>query len=106
MDGIVSIYLARVPQYQDKYRKYRVLLDDRESESIAQDQTLKFQVTPGEHSVKIEIDWTSSNTLVFNARPEQDIYLECGSKAGANPVKMFLALTIVRNSYLYVKLTR
>jgi hypothetical protein len=62
------------------------------------------KVGPGDHEIKLKIDWASSNTLVFNARTGQDIRLECGNNVGFDKLKMLLALTVVRNSYLYVKL--
>jgi hypothetical protein len=102
MDDTITVYLTRVSQYQDK-RKYKVIVDGSEIGKIAQDETMKLKVCPGDHEIKLKIDWGSSNTLVFNAQTGQDIRLECGNNVGFNIRKTLLALTIVRNSYLYVK---
>jgi hypothetical protein len=103
MNDKVNVYLARKPQYQDKLRKYKVVLDDVQIDEIKQDQTLKLEVSAGEHTLVLKVDWTSSNKLLFNAKLGEDIYLECGNNVGANPIKMFLGITFVRNSYLYLK---
>ena len=106
MDDKVNVYLARKPQYQDKLRKYKVVLDDVQTDEIKQDQTLKIEVEPGEHTLFLKIDWASSNKLLFNAKLGEDVYLECGNNVGANPIKMFIGLTFVRNSFLYLKRTQ
>jgi len=103
MNDKVNVYLARKPQYQDKLRNYKVVLDDVQIDEIKQDQTLKLEVAPGEHTLVLKVDWTSSNKLLFNAKLGEDVYLECGNNVGANPIKMLVGLTFVRNSYLYLK---
>jgi len=97
------IYLARIPQYQDRMRKYKVFLDDTQVGEIKQDETLKLEVEPGEHTLHLTIDWVGSNKLLFNTHSEQEIYLKCGNNTGAKFWKMMLASTVARNSYLYVK---
>jgi hypothetical protein len=40
MDDTITVYLTRVSQYQDKLRKYKVIVDGSEIGKIAQDETL------------------------------------------------------------------
>ena len=108
MTDTASIYLERKPEYADRGRKYKIYLDDKYVGDISRDETKKFEVSPGDHRIMLKIDWVSSNTLVFNAHINDDIYLECGNNCGfpfnpRNLLKFALAATLVRSSYLYVK---
>ena len=97
------VYLARIPQYQDRMRKYKVFLDNTQIGEIKQDETVKLVVEPGEHTLHLTIDWSGSNKLLFNANSNQEIYLECGNNTGAKFWKLISAITVARNTYLYVK---
>lgn len=103
-----TIFLARVPQYADRFRAYKAFLDGAEVGRIQRDQTMKLDVDPGDHEIFLTIDWVSSNKLVFRVKPNEEVYLECGNniKVDWNPLTIFRvlgAVTVVRSSYLYVK---
>lgn len=68
MNGKVNVFLARKPQYQDSIRKYKVFLDEVQVGEVSRSETFKLAVEPGEHKICLKIDWTSSNTLLFNAK--------------------------------------
>lgn len=108
MTETTTIYLARTPELHDRLRKYKIFIDEEYVGDISRDETRKFQLVPGEHRIRLKIDWCGSNTLVLNARPNQDIYLECGNNCGNFPiniVRTFIALIFVPSSFLYVKRT-
>ena len=50
----------------DRGRQYRVLVDDREAGSVKWGQTIDLPVEPGEHRLRLKIDWTGSPTIPFN----------------------------------------
>ena len=103
-----TVFLARIPEYADRIRAYKVFLDGAEVGKIMRDQTLKLDVESGDHEIFLTLDWVSSNKLVFRAKPNEDVYLECGNniKVDWSPLTILRAIgavTVVRSSYLYVK---
>lgn len=108
MNDKVNIYLARKSEYRDSLRKYKVFIDGINVGVIGNGQNLKLSVDPGEHNICLKVDWVGSNTLMLNARSNEDIYLECGSniKLNLNPetyIKWLASATILRDTNLYIK---
>ena len=48
------------------YRDYTVLLDGQRVGKIAAGQSCEYPLTPGEHTIRLRIDWTGSKTLPFD----------------------------------------
>jgi hypothetical protein len=108
MNAKVTVYLRRAPQFMDVMRKYQVFLDGVQIGEISRDETLNLSVEPGEHMIRLKLDWTTSNTLMVNAREGEDVYLECGNNVARSEwwsigLKLIAALTVARDSYLYVR---
>lgn len=97
------LVLTRVRQFRDMLRSYEVLVDDQPVGSIRRNQTLEIPVSPGTHTICLEIDWCSSNELVVTTKPSERIRLECGNNVKPFPWKLFSAITVDRGAYLYVE---
>ena len=52
-------------------RKYKVYIDGDFSGKIGNGETKEFPVTEGEHTVKVTIDWCSSNTISCVINPDE-----------------------------------
>src|SRR5829696_5228968 len=108
MNAKATVYLRRVPQFWDRIRKYQVFLDGAQIGEISRDETLNLSVEPGEHKIRLKLDWTRSNTLSFNARADENVYLECGNNAVRSEwwsivPNLIIALILAPDSYLYIR---
>lgn len=57
--GEVEIF--RVAEgWQDRARAYKVVIDRRVVGQIRRGETMRFEVDPGEHAVRLAIDWVGS----------------------------------------------
>jgi hypothetical protein len=59
-----------------RLRSYRVFIDGALVGRIAANQTLSFPVTPGEHRLRVKVDWTGSREIGVTVPP--DPQLICG----------------------------
>jgi hypothetical protein len=53
--------------WQDRARKYKVLVDDEHVGSVANGDTFEVAVAPGPHTLRLKIDWKGSRELHFVA---------------------------------------
>ena len=56
---MIRITRARGP-YRDSIRAYQVEIDGRRAGSVRPGETRDFPVVPGEHGVRVTVDWCSS----------------------------------------------
>ena len=62
------VRLTRQTQpYSDRTRQYRVLLDGHEAARLKWAQTLELSVEPGEHVIRLKIDWTGSPSCLLRS---------------------------------------
>lgn len=69
-------------------------------------KTLKLQteITPGNHTIYLKIDWCRSNKLEFNIHGNKTIEFECGpSIKSLNILCGLIYITFMRNKYLWIK---
>ena len=72
----VSIRRAAEP-HGDRVRKYRVELDQREVAALAWMETVRLQVAPGPHTLRMKIDWSGSPVVPFQALGDEEIRFVC-----------------------------
>ncbi len=72
--------ITRVNGSADKLRAYKVLVDDAEVGTIKDGETKQFPVADGKHTVKLKIDWCSSQPISFD-RSGNQVSFECGSSS-------------------------
>jgi hypothetical protein len=99
----VSVLVIRRVQHAwaDRAREYRVLVDGQQRALLGNDATVQLPVTPGEHKVRMQIDWCRSRDLTVNIRHGEIVRLEC--QANSNPLAMLLYITIWRANYIALK---
>ncbi len=54
--------------WADRARKYRVLVDGGQRAEIGDDETVQIPVTPGQHVIRMKIDWCRSRDLQVDIR--------------------------------------
>lgn len=73
--SVIKIMRKRMPQ--DLFRAYEIILDSTNVEVIFAGQTVCVPVEPGHHSLKMSIDWCSSEEINFNTASGEEITFEC-----------------------------
>lgn len=87
--------------WADRFRDYRVLVDGQQRALIGDDATVQIPVTPGEHLVRLKIDWCGSQEMRVNVGHGEIVRLEC--RANSNPLKMLFYISIFRDRYVSLK---
>jgi len=77
-------------------RAYTLLIDGAPRGAIKQGETLEVELTPGDHRVRMKIDWATSAELVVSGA--QDVKLSC--RSNANPFLILLYITLWRGRYI------
>jgi hypothetical protein len=52
--------------WRDRFRSYKVLVDEIEVREISDGETLEIPVSPGSHTLRLKIDWTGSRKVEFS----------------------------------------
>ncbi len=102
-----KINIKREKQYADGMRKYKILLDGEEIDTISRGEEKEFQIFPGKHKIQLEIDWCKSNEIEFEIKSNENLNFLCGSNAkDSGFFSLFRYLTVWRNNYLYIELEK
>jgi hypothetical protein len=94
-----DIVLTRDSCYADWLRAYKVFIDGEQRGVIRDDETARFPVSQGQHSVMLRVDFCRSPELAV-AVGADDFHVSCGSN-----VKPLLALIylFMPGSWIWVK---
>ncbi|WP_207492060.1 hypothetical protein [Aridibaculum aurantiacum] len=80
---MATITIIRTNEYLNYFRNYGVYLDGKKIGTIANGQTMNYDVTPGQHSLVTKIDWCSSPIQTFHiTEGETKIFKVGGFKYG------------------------
>jgi len=99
-----SLILYRDSGFSDAFRKYAILVDGRESGKIENGGTKTISLEPGAHTLKLEIDWCSSNSIAFDLTSNETARFRCGSNLSG--LRRFLGLFYIffaPSKYLYLR---
>lgn len=87
--------------WQDRARKYQILVDGKKAAEIARGAEMAIPLPPGQHTVQMKIDWCTSPKLRVDCSAGQTVVLECGPNA--NPFVALLYITIWKSKYLWLR---
>ena len=77
-NGESTITVFRVPGgWKDRLRRYQVVIDGEQVASIKHGERVDLPVTPGKHTVFMQISWARSPRLELDIAPGQVVTLEC-----------------------------
>ena len=99
-----SISLTRDSGYADRIRDYLVMLDGKEIGSIADGESKEFVVPPGNHDLRLKIDWCGSRVAKIELKVGENIAFRCGSALRGYKLLFSLYYAIVaRDRYLWLE---
>lgn len=87
--------------WQDRVRKYQILVDGKNVAELARGDEIAIPLAPGQHTVQMKIDWCTSPKLQVDCSAGQTVVLECGPNA--NPLVAMLYITIWKSKYLWLR---
>lgn len=99
------IRIIRGNTYTDKFRKYKIYIDDVYCGDIKNKETKEFPAQAGNHTVFAKVDWCRSNRLNISIGSSPTELEVDSSLCGW---KLFLAIiyvTFLKNQYLWIKET-
>lgn len=74
-----AITLYRIAEVTNIVRRYYVQIDGKRVGSIKVGEVQHFPVTPGDHTLAVQIDWCRSRPLKVTKIQGQNLLLECGA---------------------------
>lgn len=75
--GQAYIRLRRIDRYQAIMRKFNVILDGKRIDKIKNGDELVFVVEPGEHTLRLRLDWDWSPKQQFSLQDGETIIFVC-----------------------------
>ncbi len=98
------IKINRKKGYIDEFREYEVILDNNYLGNIDAGETKNFEVTSGNHTIFLKIDWCRSNKLDFHVSENEVIEFECGNSiTGWKRLFCIIYIIFLKNKYLWIK---
>ena len=101
---MTKIIIKRSSEYLNKFRNYKLYIDDKEIATVANGKSITLDVAAGNHSIYAKIDWCSSPTLSFDIREaEIKTFKVSGYKNGnwMMPLAFIIVLVSVLASLLF-----
>lgn len=101
----IILKVSRQDEFRDTIRSYKIILDDIYCEDIKSGETKDLEVTPGNHTIYLKIDWCRSNKIDFYVSNNEIIEFECGnSMSGWKILFALIYITFLKNKYLWIKI--
>ena len=98
---MARIEIWREREFKDSLRAYQIELDGKVVEKINSGEIIGLDVQPGQHRLRLKIDWCSSPYVDYEIQLGQTIKFQCGSNAKSLLVLIYI--TFLRNKYLWLK---
>lgn len=82
---MAKIVLKRPTGYKpDRLRAYQVYIDGQKIGQIKPGETEAFEVPPGQHALRLKIDWSASETLQVELGENDEARFVCGPRLKRN----------------------
>ena len=89
--------------YRDRFRRYKVFIDDAQVGLIGRGQTLRFDLPAGPHRLQLRIAWCSSPTLTATVEAGETTSFRCAP--GGDPSEALDAVTVGAADYIALQQT-
>ena len=81
---MASIIINRTSEYLNRLRNYDVYIDGKKVDTISNGETKEFNISAGQHSILIKIDWCSSQTLLVDINDNETKSFKVGGFKNGN----------------------
>ena len=78
---MASVLVRRVESgWRDRFRAYRVLIDDREVGRVNRGESVRFDLAQGRHVIQVAIDWKRSKSFELSGDDYETRVFRCGPR--------------------------
>ena len=81
---MASIIINRTSEYLNRLRNYDVYINEKKVDTISNGETKEFNISAGQHSILIKIDWCSNQTLLVNINDNETKSFKVGGFKNGN----------------------
>ena len=81
---MASIIINGTSEYLNRLRNYDVYIDGEKIDTISNGETKEFNISAGQHSILIKIDWCSSQTLLVDINDNETKSFKVGGFKNGN----------------------
>ena len=81
---MASIIINRTSEYLNRLRNYDVYIDGKKVDTISNGETKEFNISAGQHSILIKIDWCSSQILLVDINDNETKSFKVGGFKNGN----------------------
>lgn len=104
MSDQTQITVRRTTSYPDRLRAYKIKVDDVVVGAVRARESFTIPISPGRHSIVLQIDWCGSEQIDFEARPGERILFDCGNNLTGSAVFWVLFYIVFRpHQYLWLR---
>ncbi|WP_277674445.1 hypothetical protein [Piscibacillus halophilus] len=97
------IKIIRETSWTDRFREYKVILNETEIGFISAGETFEYPLNQGRHTLYLKVDWCRSEKIDFEVRDNEILEFQCGALNGFKSLIYFWYITFRRNRYLWIK---
>ena len=87
-----KLILSRKKEWQNKSRKFRIYIDGKKIDTIANGEIKEIEIEPGKHKLILKIDWCSSPEVDIEISEEKSTMMETSGYKLGNWVTLIMAL--------------
>jgi hypothetical protein len=100
--GTAGIRIEReAAPWRDRARKYKVVVDAAEIGTVADGETQEFRLEPGEHSLRLKLDWAGSATVALTLAVGEVATFRC--RPGGRSWSALWQSIFARNRYIVLE---
>ncbi len=104
MSDQAQITVRRTTNYPDRLRAYKVKVDGVVVGSVRARKSVTIPITPGKHSLVLQIDWCGSEPIDFDVQSGEHVLFECGnSHAGWRIIFALFYMIFRTHQYLWLR---
>lgn len=99
---MAKLKIHRTPSFSTALRRVTIYVDNEEIGKVADQEMKVFEITPGPHEIRAELDWLKSKPIhivITGEHDERQLLLN----SAKNPMFAWYNMTIGRNHYLELK---
>ena len=86
--------------WDDGARAYLVYIDGKKEGAIRENETLHFDLSEGEHTIQLKIDWCSSPMRTFTAEAGKTVRARCAPAKKPFLIGPLLYITVFAGRYV------
>jgi len=98
---MTKIVIHREREVMNMLRNYKIIVDGKVIEELANGETREISVEKGIHKIKAKIDWCSSNTMKISSEDGDELNIHVSSSTLSNWITIALLTSLSITEFMY-----